>query len=312
MNQPIKDRNSLTVAVWMVTYNHENYIEQAVESIMMQQTNFDFKLYIGEDFSSDSTRDKCLNLKNKYSSKIELILHESNIGSSNNGLHMYQYCFETKAKYIALCEGDDYWTDPYKLQKQVDFLEANENYVLHYFNANVIDEKGKKLNNQLVHFDQESFGIESLLQADNPICTLTVMFRNIPELKKEEFKQLLLEYPYGDWGLWLYLMFHSQKLAKFENTVCASYRMHAGGVFSKKKPTETLAKIIKIQELNKSNYPTLFPDIIDQTLVKLKIKYLKEIILLNKLKSIQFYFRNYTQLKSNFTIRDFLYAIRKY
>lgn len=297
------------LSICLITYNHEKFIREAIDGVLMQRVDFSWELIIADDFSTDRTREIVLEYKEKYPDFIKLIFQEKNVGPAQNWLDLLD---APKSKYIAYFEGDDYWTDPYKLQKQVDFLEANENYVLHYFNANVIDEKGKQLNNQLVHFDQESFGIESLLQADNPICTLTVMFRNIPELKKEEFKQLLSEYPYGDWGLWVYLMFHSQKLAKFENNVCASYRMHSGGVFSKKKPTETFAKIIKIQELNKSNYPTLFPDIIDQTLVKLKIKYLKEIILLNKLKSCQFYFSNYTQLKSNFTIRDFLYAIRKY
>ncbi len=126
----LRDNNTreITVAIWMVTYNHEQFIEQAIESVMMQQTTFNYKLYIGEDCSTDKTRSICIDIKNKYQEKIELYLNEINIGATNNAQQIYKACFNSGAKYIALCEGDDYWTDPLKLQKQVDFLEANLDY----------------------------------------------------------------------------------------------------------------------------------------------------------------------------------------
>lgn len=124
-----KEEN-LLVAIWMVTYNHNDFIEEAVENIVRQETNFSFKLFIGDDNSTDGTKEKCINLRNKYSEKIELFINEKNIGAINNGLKIHKECILSGAKYIAFCEGDDYWLGKDRLQKQVDFLENNNDYYL--------------------------------------------------------------------------------------------------------------------------------------------------------------------------------------
>lgn len=113
------------VSVCMITYNHEKFIAQAIESVLMQKTNFDFELVIGEDFSIDRTREICISYKRKYPEKINLILNEKNLGMIPNFINTIHQC---KGEYIALLEGDDFWTDPYKLQKQVDFLESNTEF----------------------------------------------------------------------------------------------------------------------------------------------------------------------------------------
>jgi hypothetical protein len=117
--------NKLSVAIWMVTFNHQEYIKAAIDSVLMQKTNFKYKLFIGEDNSTDRTRDICCDFKNLYPEKIELIINETNLGAIKNGRQIYYKCIESGAKYIAILEGDDYWTDPNKLQKQVDFMESN-------------------------------------------------------------------------------------------------------------------------------------------------------------------------------------------
>ncbi len=91
----------------------------------MQKCDFDFDIVVGEDCSTDNTRTILLEYQKKYPSKFRLLLHEKNIGAMNNQMETLSAC---KGKYIALCEGDDYWTDPLKLQKQVDFLESHEDY----------------------------------------------------------------------------------------------------------------------------------------------------------------------------------------
>lgn len=123
-----KKEDQLIVAIYMVAYNHENYIAKAVESVMMQITNFKYKLFIGEDFSTDKTRKICIEIKEKYPNKIELLLQSENTGGFKNSQDIYKICYESDANYIALCEGDDYWIDPFKLQKQVDFLEKNPTF----------------------------------------------------------------------------------------------------------------------------------------------------------------------------------------
>ncbi|NNL58140.1 MAG: glycosyltransferase, partial [Nitrosopumilus sp.] len=142
--------SDLVVAIWMVTYNHENYIEQAIESVMMQKTTFNYKLIIGEDCSTDSTRAICLKLKGKYPDKIELQLNEENLGHDKNGLVVYDLCYKSKATYIAMLEGDDYWMDPLKLQKQIDFLEDNVDYSLSFTRFKVKEDDDRSLKNDKI------------------------------------------------------------------------------------------------------------------------------------------------------------------
>lgn len=120
------------VSVKILTYNHSQYINQCIESVLMQKTNFQFEIVIGEDCSKDGTREICQKYTELYPNIVKLIISDSNVGISENSKRTYEAC---KGKYIAFCEGDDYWIDPYKLQKQVSFLENNIDYSLCFHNA---------------------------------------------------------------------------------------------------------------------------------------------------------------------------------
>ena len=118
------------VSVCVQTYQHADFIKQCLDSILMQQTNFDFEILLGEDESTDGTKEICIEYAEKHPDKIRLFLHKRenviHIGGHPTGrFNMLYNLNEARGKYIALCEGDDYWTDPLKLQKQVDFLEKN-------------------------------------------------------------------------------------------------------------------------------------------------------------------------------------------
>jgi len=126
MRLPLIKEQSVLVSVAIITYNHEEYIFEALESVVSQKTDFRFEIIIGDDRSQDKTQDILIKFKEKYSDKINLILRKENIGSINNLEDVIHQC---KGKYIAFLEGDDYWTDEFKLQKQVDFLELNEEYI---------------------------------------------------------------------------------------------------------------------------------------------------------------------------------------
>ena len=119
-------KNHLVLSVCMITYNQEAFIAQAIEGILRQKCNFSFELVIGEDFSSDSTRTICEEYA-KNNNIVKLLQSNENLGMMSNFSRTIDNC---NGKYIAICEGDDYWTDPYKLQKQVDFLEANPDFGL--------------------------------------------------------------------------------------------------------------------------------------------------------------------------------------
>ncbi len=129
----------LIVSVKMITYNHQDYIKEAIEGVLMQETDFEFDLIIADDCSPDDTKEIVSDLIINHSKgfRIKYFRHEKNLGMHANGLFGLNEC---KGKYIALCEGDDYWTDPLKLQKHVDFLEINRKYSLCFHNAIVMDQ----------------------------------------------------------------------------------------------------------------------------------------------------------------------------
>ncbi|MBT3279316.1 MAG: glycosyltransferase [Phycisphaerales bacterium] len=115
------------VSIKMLTYNHAPYIGEAIESIVNQETDFPFELVIGEDCSPDTTQDIAREYVEKYPDKIRLLTSEANVGICKNDWRVEVVC---RGTYLAYCEGDDYWHDPTKLQKQVDLLEANPDCVL--------------------------------------------------------------------------------------------------------------------------------------------------------------------------------------
>lgn len=115
------------VTVCCVTYNHKKFIAQALDSFVMQKTTFPFQVLVGDDASTDGTTEIVREYAKKYPEIIKPILHEKNIGAFNNSLSLYQ---AAKTEYVAICDGDDYWTDPLKLQKQVDFLDAHPDFAV--------------------------------------------------------------------------------------------------------------------------------------------------------------------------------------
>lgn len=128
------------VSVVSITYNHEQFISQMIEGVLMQRTNFPIELILAEDCSTDRTREIVLKYQKKYPDLIRIIMSEFTIGAVANEKRAM---LAAKGKYLAICEGDDYWTDADKLQKQVDFLEANPDYCVcfHRVKHYVIDDK---------------------------------------------------------------------------------------------------------------------------------------------------------------------------
>ena len=113
------------LSIVTITYNHEPFIAKTIEGVLMQQVNFPIELIIAEDCSTDGTRAICQQYAEQYPELIRLITSESNVGAIANERRAM---LAARGKYIAFCEGDDYWTDPLKLQKQVDFLESHPDY----------------------------------------------------------------------------------------------------------------------------------------------------------------------------------------
>lgn len=134
------------LSVVFITYNHEPYIRESLDGIFMQETDFDFEVVVGEDCSTDNTREIIREYDKKYPGRMKLLFREKNLGRPT--LNVYQTAMEGRGKYLAFLEGDDYWTDPKKLQKQVDFLETHPDYMGTTCTFRLIGEKGEPIENE--------------------------------------------------------------------------------------------------------------------------------------------------------------------
>ena len=134
-----------TVCIHCMTYNHEKYLADALEGFVMQKTNFPFVAVVIDDFSTDGTADVLRQYEAKYPDIIKAVYLQENYYSQHKSKKPFLEPYDSQAKYIAICEGDDYWTDPLKLQKQVDFLEAHEDYSMCFHGAEIKNETDTKV-----------------------------------------------------------------------------------------------------------------------------------------------------------------------
>lgn len=214
---------NILLSVEMITYKHEAYIKQAIEGVLMQETNFEFELIIADDCSPDNTENVVRDFINKHPKGhlIKYFRHEKNIGMNANASFAVNQCH---GKYVAICEGDDYWIDPLKLQKQVDFLEANQDYgLIHtqtffkHFNSDEI---------QLSSTDRSNNNFEDLIYK-NTIATLTTCFKKDLLMKYlQDVKPQDKPWVAGDLPLWLWFSLNSK--IYFLNEVTTVYRVVPG------------------------------------------------------------------------------------
>ncbi|MES2804260.1 MAG: glycosyltransferase [Bacteroidota bacterium] len=209
------------VSICMITYNHEKYIREAIEGVLMQECDFEIELIIANDCSTDKTDDVIQNIVENHpkASWVKYIKQKENLGMMPNFIFAMQQC---KGEYIALCEGDDYWTDPLKLQKQVDFLDANTDYVLCFHQVNVLKNNCEIVDDFITKVPENYETIETLARLGNYIQTPSVVFRNIIKEFPFEFSYS----PIGDYFLYMMLAEYG-KLKYLEDKMCV-YREGVG------------------------------------------------------------------------------------
>lgn len=164
------------VSVLMLTYNQEQFIEQALESALSQKTNFPYEIVIGDDYSTDNTRTILKKYQKKFPNTIKLLFNKRNLKPTKNLMSVYKHC---KGKYVALLEGDDYWTNPRKLQKQVDLLESHPRYTVCYHATAMINAAGTTLLElPLLQFRRSTATLQDLVTHESFMATCSTMFRN--------------------------------------------------------------------------------------------------------------------------------------
>ena len=221
-----KKTEDIIVSIITLTYNHEPYIRECLDGFMMQQTNFPFEVLIHDDASTDNTANIIREYAAKYPNIIKPIYQTENQYSQKVPIGCTYLYPRAQGKYIALCEGDDYWTDPLKLQKQVDFLESHPDYVMctHHYNEyiqtnNKIKEHPKVKSTiidlgTLIHFSYYYFQPVTLLYKKSVFCT-------------DEYNEYKIT---RDTVLFYYLL--TKGKGYYINDTMAVYRRHTEGVWT--------------------------------------------------------------------------------
>ncbi|ASB50954.1 glycosyltransferase family 2 protein [Alkalitalea saponilacus] len=235
------------VSICCMAYNHEKFIKEAIEGFLMQKTNFPFEIVIHDDASTDKTAEIIKSYEEKHP---ELFVTKyQTVNQYSQGLKPTVHFLYPKArgKYIALCEGDDYWTDPYKLQKQVDFLEENAEYVICFHNAK-INKHGELLDDYITRKVPETTDILELAKG-NYMHTPTVIFKR----KWQELPDWFSKCSAGDYALH---MINAQfgKIKKLDD-VMAVYRVHGSNIWANQKTNEMAINIHKYLDVMLDKFP---------------------------------------------------------
>ena len=237
----------MKVSVLIVTYNHAEYIASAINSVLMQEVSFDYEIVIGEDASTDGTRAIVLEFEKEYPDKIRALLRDpvdaetdraAGVGGKGGFVKGLQAC---KGQYVALLDGDDYWTDPHKLQKQVDFLDSHSDFAICCHNVSMLFEDRSIEPANLFPPDQKEISTIEDLFFSNVIPTCSVLFRRglFAELPDWFYTMKI-----GDWPIHILNAQHGG--IRYFPEAMAVYRVHQGGFWSGWTPVGRGLEVIRM------------------------------------------------------------------
>ncbi|MBX4258429.1 glycosyltransferase [Clostridium estertheticum] len=230
---------SLKLSVLLVTYNHEKYIKEAIESVLMQKLDYDYEIVIADDCSTDSTLEIINKYKELYPEKINILKDEKNLGITQNYKRGFEAC---KGEYIAILEGDDYWTSKLKLKKHIDFLDEHGECALSFNRFVVFDIIDKRQNVQPWPLNN-AFQLITVtdLVKDNFIGNFsTCVYRaNLLKMIDKSVYDLVVY----DWMI--NILVAQNGLIGYLGEVMSVYRLHPNGVWTRKSELDKLQSTIK-------------------------------------------------------------------
>jgi glycosyltransferase involved in cell wall biosynthesis len=214
----------MKVSVLVMTYNHEKFIGQALDSVWMQKTNFEYEILISEDFSTDRTREIVQAFQEAHPEKVRLLLSERNLHSNvvvSRGIKA------ARGEHIAFLDGDDYWLSPHKLQQQVDYLDSHPECSICFHNARIYHETDGREGRNWTRADQKEISSLEDILLGNFMTLLSTMFRTacIQELP-EWYNDFIIT----DWPLYILAAEHGK--IGYIDEVMGIYRYHPGGIYS--------------------------------------------------------------------------------
>jgi len=282
----------MKLSVCIFTYNHNAYIGKAIESALTQVTDFEFEIVVGEDCSTDGTREIVEYYQRKFPKKIKAFFNQSNLGMMRNNAYTISCC---NGEYIALLDGDDYWINDNKLQKQVDFLEANQNYSLCFHDGRILKSNNQWDKKTCCGPRQKATSSFTDVICDTHIPTFSIVFR----------KKALVGYP-PRWFTTLnapdrplFLMLVSSGLGYYFNECWGVYRKHLNGSWTGQNYVsqgETHLQIYEaVNEHFSKKYNKSFCRCESRITYTLSVRLIKD----NKVKKSIYYFQKYLRINSS-------------
>lgn len=309
----------MKLSVSIITYNHEKFIAHAIESVLMQKTDFKYELLIGEDDSSDRTRDIVKKYAEKYPDKIRLFLNDrKNViyinGHATGKWNMINTLKNARGKYIALLDGDDYWTDAYKLQKQVDFLESKPDFVICCHNSkHIYLHKPKRARYRRPDKSAQTKDVltieDQIRDVASSYHTSSVVYRN----GLLEIPEFYMQIESGD--IALFTMLAQFGKIKYLDEVMSVYRKHGMGISQSHRGEKLFKARLKMNSLLdkyfNEKYTNLYKVINEGLYTKLFQTYIKEkrlyplakhslIYLISKNSSPKSYYKKVVAIMKNF------------
>lgn len=221
----------IILSIYVATYNHESYISRALDSILMQKTEYRYEVLIGEDFSPDGTRKILKEYEDKYPGKFQVFYRNRNMNQEvpNNAEDLISRC---KGKYIIALEGDDYWTDTQKINRQIKFLESHPDYLAVAHRCTVVDENSCMAKECYPECTEKEYRLKYFASEIMPGQLTTVMYRNV--YRDEKIDTSLLNQGLMPWDRLLYFTLASNGKIYCMQKKMSAYRhvTNAGTSFS--------------------------------------------------------------------------------
>ncbi len=283
----VNDRPLVSVSV--TTYQHEKFIAHCLESLVNQQTDFDYEILVGEDVSSDNSRKICIEYAKKYPDKIRLFLHHKENKIKVNGKLsgrfncLYNY-FSAKGEYFAQCDGDDFWIDPKKLQKQVDALKANSDWSACFGIAKLVDENGTPTGGRAYPQKnlKQSYNLNEGILERNVANSPTYIFR---KTAVGDPPRWILKTPGAFWGFCVL----SGKIGRigFLNQELAAYRIHPNSTHSSQTTSAKLLLSIKGRMIIKPFLSKEYHESLEKGIKNYSKKIIKDSLKNNKIEDLK-------------------------
>ncbi|RLD71456.1 MAG: hypothetical protein DRI87_06915 [Bacteroidetes bacterium] len=256
-------QNDFLVSVAVITYNQKDFITQALESVLMQKTKFRFEIVIGDDASTDGTTQILENYIYRHPNKVKLLKSVANLGPMQNVVRTYKAC---SGKYIAVLEGDDFWTDENKLQDQVNLMEENQNLSMCFTNRNIVDVNGSVIREKWVPpAYRRKLTCKEIITGFTP-PTQTILFRK--DLLDEELINNLKKVYNGD--IYISSVLSTKGDVGYVDKITAAYRINSDGIYGKEDYFRRLKNQVKTYQVLLSSLDNTYRKDIQRTQIRVK------------------------------------------